>query len=80
MPLQQARTSHPMHLPCPYPAGVYAGCMYSEYTTVITSRGVMLPPQGVVGSGLSYLVGRISYIFGFTGGLQLQTMAHNVGS
>ena len=48
-------------------AGVYAGCMYTEYPSVILSGGHKLPPQAVVGSGLSYLVGRTSYIFGFTG-------------
>ena len=42
--------------------------MYSEYTDVIVAGGQKLPPQAVVGSGLSFMVGRLSYTFGFTGG------------
>lgn len=49
-------------------AGVYAGSMYSEYTDLIVAGGQKLPPQAVVGSGLSFMVGRLSYTFGFTGG------------
>lgn len=47
--------------------GVFGGCMYNEYTDVIIAGSGKLPPQAVVGSGLPYLVGRISYTFGFTG-------------
>lgn len=42
--------------------------MYSEYTDLIVAGGQKLPPQAVVGSGLSFMVGRLSYTFGFTGG------------
>lgn len=49
------------------PTGVYVGSMYSEYTSVVVAGGQKLPPQAVVGSGLSFMVGRISYTFGFTG-------------
>lgn len=48
-------------------AGVYAGCMYSEYMEVIMAGAHSMPPLAVVGSGLSYMVGRISYTFNFTG-------------
>jgi acyl transferase domain-containing protein len=49
-------------------AGMYCGCMYTEYNTLILSLGQSLPAQAVIGSGLSYLTGRMSYIFGCTGG------------
>lgn len=49
------------------PIGVFSGSMYSEYTDVILVGGAKLPPQAVVGSGLSFMVGRIAYTFGFTG-------------
>lgn len=47
--------------------GVFGGCMYSEYTDVIVGGSGKLPPQAVVGCGLPYLVGRLSYTFNFTG-------------
>lgn len=48
-------------------AGVYAGSMYSEYMQVIMAGTHIIPPLAVVGSGLSHMVGRISYTFNFTG-------------
>ena len=50
--------------------GVYVGCMYHEWIDVIVAGTRKLPPQAVVGSGLPYMVGRISYTFGFTGAWQ----------
>jgi len=47
--------------------GVFGGCMYSEYSEVVVAGSGKLPPQAVVGCGLPYLVGRISYMFNFTG-------------
>ena len=47
--------------------GVFVGCMYHEWIDVIVEGTRKLPPQAVVGSGLPYMVGRISYTFGFTG-------------
>lgn len=41
--------------------------MYTEYNTLILSLGQSLPAQAVIGSGLSYLTGRISYVFGYSG-------------
>ena len=48
-------------------AGVFVGCMYQEYTDVVVNASGKLPPQAVVGSGLSFMVGRVSYTFGLTG-------------
>ena len=48
-------------------AGMYVGCMYQEYTDVMVAAAGKLPPQAVVGSGLSFMVGRLSYTFGLTG-------------
>jgi hypothetical protein len=46
---------------------MYIGCMYQEYSNVIMSASQKLPPQAVAGSGLSFMVGRLSYTFGLTG-------------
>ena len=43
------------------------GCMYQEYTDVVVTASGKLPPQAVVGSGLSFMVGRLSYTFDLTG-------------
>lgn len=50
-------------------AGVYVGCMYSEYTQLQYSLGYKLSPGLVTGNGISYLVGRVSYTFGLQGGV-----------
>lgn len=47
--------------------GVYVGCMYHEYLRVWASSGAKPPPQVIVGNGASFMVGRLSYSFGFTG-------------
>ena len=73
------------------PAGVFVGCMYQEYTDVVVNASSKLPPQAVVGSGLSFMVGRVSYTFGLTGpcistdtacssSLVSTHLAHKVGS
>ena len=46
---------------------MYIGCMYQEYPNVIISATEKLAPQAVAGSGLSFMVGRLSYTFGLTG-------------
>ena len=46
---------------------MYVGCMYQEYTDIMVASSNKLPPQAVVGSGLSFMVGRLSYTFGLTG-------------
>ncbi len=50
-----------------FDAGMYVGCMHQEYTNVLTSAYQKLSPQAIVGSGLSFMVGRLSYTFGFSG-------------
>lgn len=47
--------------------GVYAGCMYQEYLGMLSHLGGKFPPQAIVGSGNSYLVGRLSFTFGLNG-------------
>ena len=49
------------------PAGVYVGCSYQDYTDVVLAVTAKLAPQAVVGSGASFMVGRLSYAFGLTG-------------
>ncbi len=43
------------------------GCMYSDYQDVVLASGARLAPSAVVGSGASFMVGRLSYTFGLTG-------------
>jgi acyl transferase domain-containing protein/acyl carrier protein len=47
--------------------GVYAGCMYQEYTQLQFNHGLRINPTVVTGNGISYLVGRLSYTFGLAG-------------
>eukprot|EP00887_Chlorella_sp_A99_P003362 scaffold26.g3362.t1 len=49
--------------------GVYMGCMYQDYSLVLTDAGIMPSPSSnsIVGSAYSFLVGRISYCFGLQG-------------
>ena len=49
------------------PVGVYVGCMYHEHLDVVTSTAAKLSPQAIVGNGAPYMVGRLSYTFGFSG-------------
>ena len=58
-------------------AGVYIGCMYSEYLDgVLAPQGVAdAASAAVTGHGLSFLVGRVSYTFG----LQVRLAARSVG-
>lgn len=48
-------------------AGMYVGCMYQEYANVVMAASQKLPAQAVAGSGLSFMVGRLSYTYGYTG-------------
>lgn len=41
--------------------------MYSDYQDVVLASGARLAPSAVVGSGASFMVGRLSYTFGLTG-------------
>eukprot|EP00884_Botryococcus_braunii_P010934 jgi/Botrbrau1/19842/Bobra.0124s0078.1 len=49
--------------------GVYIGCMYTEYLdSVLGPRGIAdTASQAIVGHGLSFLVGRVSFTFGLQG-------------
>lgn len=47
--------------------GTYVGCMYQEYTQLQFNLGGRINPAVVTGNGISYLVGRVAYTFGFTG-------------
>ena len=48
--------------------GVYVGSMYDEYADVVVACSPVLPSAAVVGSGPAFMVGRLSYTFGFSGG------------
>jgi acyl transferase domain-containing protein len=52
-------------------AGVYVGCMYSEYLDgVLAPQGIAdSASAAVTGHGLSFLVGRVSYTFGLQVGV-----------
>jgi acyl transferase domain-containing protein/acyl carrier protein len=45
--------------------GVYVGCMYQEYLEMYQSG--QFTPASILGNGLPYLVGRVSYLFGLQG-------------
>ncbi len=47
-------------------AGVYVGCMYTEYLNgpVAAAGEADADSAGITGHGLSFLVGRVSYTFG----------------
>jgi acyl transferase domain-containing protein/surfactin synthase thioesterase subunit/acyl carrier protein/NAD(P)-dependent dehydrogenase (short-subunit alcohol dehydrogenase family) len=48
--------------------GVFVGCMYHEYLSFMASTSNGPPsPHAIVGNGAPYMVGRLSYAFGFTG-------------
>jgi len=47
--------------------GVYVGCMYHEHLDVVMSTASKLSPQVIVGNGAPYMIGRLSYTFGFSG-------------
>ncbi len=47
--------------------GVYVGCIYQEYSAVLMACGQKPSPQSIVGNGDSFLVGRLSFSFGFSG-------------
>jgi acyl transferase domain-containing protein len=57
-------------------AGVYVGCSYQDYTDVVLAVTAKLAPQAVVGSGASFMVGRLSYAFGMTGETRCFSACH----
>lgn len=65
----------PYHTPLPdlpTPAGVYLGCMYQEYSQLLGEAGAKLSAAAATGNSLSFLVGRVSYSFGLSGGFAFQ--------
>ena len=47
--------------------GTYVGCMYQEYINVMIAAIGRPSAQAIVGSGLSFMVGRLSYTYGLSG-------------
>lgn len=45
--------------------GVYIGCMFQEYLQAQVDLGLRMTAAIATGNGISYLVGRVSYIFDF---------------
>ena len=43
------------------------GCMYQEYMDVQVAAHGRVLPQAVIGTGLSFMVGRLSFTFGLSG-------------
>lgn len=56
-----------LHHPKSSLVGVYVGCMYHEYLDITAKQGGPLAALSFVGNGAPYMVGRLSYSFGFTG-------------
>ena len=48
-------------------AGVFVGCMYTEYLQLQCSLGQRVTGSMITGNGLSYLPARISYVFNLQG-------------
>ena len=42
-------------------AGVYVGCMYQEYASVLAAAGSTLTAAAATGTSLSFMVGRCAY-------------------
>lgn len=49
------------------PTGVYVGCMYQEYASLLTDAGMKLTAATATGNSLAFMVGRVSYTFGLAG-------------
>ncbi len=47
--------------------GVYVGCMFREYIDIMTDLGDKLSTHALIGNGDAFMVGRLSYTFGFGG-------------
>jgi acyl transferase domain-containing protein len=58
---------HGSDLACWFGAGVYVGCMHAENADLVASASIGLPPQAIMGSGSSFMVGRVGFVFGFEG-------------
>lgn len=47
--------------------GTYVGCVWSEYQVLQDNQRLRPSVASLTGSGLNFLVGRVSYTFGFQG-------------
>jgi len=47
--------------------GVYIGCMYHEYVSLLADSGSKLSAAAATGNSASFMVGRLSYAFGLAG-------------
>ena len=47
--------------------GVYVGCMYTDYPHILKQANMASNAQTGTGSGMSFLCGRLSYVFGLRG-------------
>lgn len=52
----------------PASAGVYVGSVWTEYSVLQDALRVPATTAALTGSGLNFLVGRVSYTLGFQGG------------
>ena len=52
---------------CLHCIGVYVGCMYHEWLSVLSAHGCQLSQRSFIGNGASFMVGRLSYTFGLQG-------------
>lgn len=51
----------------PVSTGTYVGCVWSEFTALQDAARLKPTVASLTGSGLNFLVGRVSYTFGFQG-------------
>lgn len=51
----------------PEATGVYVGCVWQEYALALERLRVAPSVAVLTGSGLNFMVGRVSYTFGFQG-------------
>ena len=49
--------------------GVYVGCVWQEYAAALERLAVSPSVAVLTGSGLNFMVGRVSYTFGLQGAL-----------
>ena len=52
----------------PSTMGVYMGCVWQEYPALMDALHVPSSAQVLTGSGMNFMVGRVSYTFGLQGG------------
>ncbi len=48
--------------------GVFVGCIWTEFGELLSAHHPARA-QAVTGNGLAFMAGRLSYTFGFTGGV-----------